>query len=631
MRSPYFLEEHHMFRESVSGFLTKEIVPKLDEWEKEEKIPRIAWKKLAEQDLLGLNYPEEFGGINADFFFSVVFLEELARLTNGGFTASVAVHEYMAMSYIYHYGNDHLKEKYLISGIQGEKIGALAVTEPDAGSDVANIRTRAVREGEHYVLNGSKTFITNGVYGDFLVVAAKTGSGEGSENISLFVVDNQSTGVFSRKLKKIGWNCSDTAELTFENVRMPVTHLIGHEGMGFYYLMEMFQLERLVAAITAMAGAQGCLDSTLNYISQREAFGKPLSRFQTIRHQLADLATELEAARQLTYYAAWLYQEKAPAIRECSMSKLYTTELAKRVADTCLQFFGGYGYMEEYPISRMYRDARVGTIVGGTSEIMREIISKIMIDQHQYQHPTSPEEQEVEPETSVEAEPQRDADAPHPLEEEPQPLEMIEGKNEPPAQSPPDVEETSQNTREDLVSQEDSPEENENEQKELEEILRQLVDKEEFAPPSGTLLNELEESSQAEEEPLSIFEEESNHETSAETTGNDEPLNVDKIFQTLPSRFRASKAADYQTVIHFKITGEEQANYTVKVGNGTCEVIKGYVGEANCIVETNDKTFMEIESGKLNAQIAFMMGKVKISNVPEMLQFTQLFDPLPDT
>ena len=263
--------------------------------------------------------------------------------------------------------------------IAGQKVGALAVTEPDTGSDVAAIRTRAEKDGDHYVINGAKTFITNGADGDFVTVACKTDPEAGLGGISLIVVEHDTPGFkVAKRLKKMGWYCSDTAELSFEDVRVPASQLVGQENMGFYYIMECFQLERLVGAAIGVGSADIALAKALEYMAQRHAFGKPLTKFQALTHRLADLAAETEAARQLTYHAAWLLSQGAPCARECTMAKLLATELGKRAADQCLQCFGGYGFMEEYPLARFYRDARVGTIVAGTSEIMREILARLM-------------------------------------------------------------------------------------------------------------------------------------------------------------------------------------------------------------------------------------------------------------
>lgn len=655
MRSPYFTEEHQVFRETVQQFLEKEVTPYANQWETEERIPREIWLKMGEQELLGIPFPENYGGSNADFFFSVVFLEALGALTPGGFAAAVGVHVYIALSYIHQFGSDMLKAYYLPAGIRGEKIGSLAVTEPDAGSDVAAIRTRARREGDGYILNGAKTFITNGVYGDFIIVAAKTDPEAGTGGISLLLVDSDSPGVRASKLKKIGWHCSDTAEITFENVRVPASNLLGKENMGFYYLMEMFQLERLVAAITAMAGADYCLDLTLNYISQREAFGKPLSRFQAIRHSLSDLATEVEAARQLTYYASWLYQQKFPAVRQCSMAKLYTTELAKRVADTCLQFFGGYGYMDEYLISRMYRDARVGTIVGGASEVMREIISKLLIDRVEYQNREGESAAPPKPEPSP---PPREEDLTVDSQEKTGEVNTPETLQKTPVPQPGEVPELIPEQPEEAVETiEHHPPAGDREQSAMEEDpsleLEQLFQEASLSlhsqeqpdveePPSREEIpdqpsapGQAEGSSEEEHQPPSQPEDDVSADLpdSEADSLQQQPseLNAQSIIRTLPSRFRAAKAGDYHGVIHFKISGEKGGEFTVRIEGDTCMVENGCVGKADCVVETVDKTYLEMETGKLNPQIAFMMGKVKVSNVPEMLQFTQLFDPLPDT
>jgi acyl-CoA dehydrogenase len=384
MKSLYFNEDHQVFRNSVRQFIEKDIFPNVEKWEEQQKIPRETWKKMGELGFLGISYPEAYGGSAADFFYSVAFLEELSRSTMGGFSAAVSVHQYMATAHISRAGSTSLKEKYLVPAITGEKIGALAISEPNCGSDVSGIQTKAVREGDYYLVNGAKTFITNGFYGDFVTLAVKTRPEAGANGISLIVIDGETEGFSRKKLKKMGWNCSDTAEMSFTDVKVPVENLIGEENQGFYYIMESFQLERLVAAILGFAGAEYCLEITLKYINERQAFNKPLAKFQAIRHILAELATEVEAAKQLTYYTAWLFSQGEVAVKHCSMAKLLTTELAKKVADTCLQFFGGYGYMDEYTVSRIYRDARVGTIAGGTTEIMKEIISKLIIDNISY-------------------------------------------------------------------------------------------------------------------------------------------------------------------------------------------------------------------------------------------------------
>jgi alkylation response protein AidB-like acyl-CoA dehydrogenase len=376
----YFNQEHEMFRQSVRDFVQKEVVPFANKWEEEEKIPREIFKRLGELGFLGINFPDELGGTNNDFWYSVVYMEELAKATFAGISAAVTVHQYMATNHILNAGSGHLKQKYLIPSIKGDLIGSIAISEPGAGSDVAAMRTTARREGDYYIINGNKTFITNGYYGDFVDVACKTDASAGLAGISLILVDQGTPGFTKTKLKKMGWKSSDTAELFFDNVKVPVTNLVGKEGKGFFYIMESFQLERLVAAILATAGCEYKMANTLKYMHERSAFGKPIAKFQALRHKMVELATEVEVTKRFVYYCCDLFERGIFAVKECSMAKMKATELAKTVADECLQIYGGYGYMSEYPAERAYRDARVGTIVGGTSEIMKEIIAKIYID-----------------------------------------------------------------------------------------------------------------------------------------------------------------------------------------------------------------------------------------------------------
>lgn len=379
MKSPYFQEEHHLFRQSVREFFQKELSPHFNEWEEARKIPRWAWKRMGEMGYLGLCHEEAYGGTDAGFWYSAVFLEELGRAGNGGFACAISVHEYMALNHISRAGTPVQKEQFLRSGIAGETISALAISEPDVGSNVQGIRTSATLDGDHYVVNGSKTFISNGYYADYITTLVKTGEG-----LSLLVIPGKTEGVNRTKLRKMGWHSSDTAEIHFDGARVPKDNLIGQEGMGFYYIMDSFQLERLSAGLLSIGAMDGMLDMTLRYMQEREAFGRPIRKFQALRHRMANLVTEVEACRQLTHHATWLFTEGEFAVREASMVKLHAAELQKKVADECLQFFGGYGYMEEYPICQAYRDTRVGTIAGGTSEIMREIIAKMTMDDVSY-------------------------------------------------------------------------------------------------------------------------------------------------------------------------------------------------------------------------------------------------------
>ena len=384
MKSYYFNEEHQMFRESLRAFLDKEVLPNIDQWEEDRRIPRSVWKKMGEMGFLGLSYPEKYGGSELDFFYDVVFCEETTKVFSGGFTITQAVVQYMSGPYILKYASDFLKEKYLPGIISGDVISAVGITEPGAGSDAANIQTTAIKDGDHYIVNGSKTFITNAVYGDIIITVVKTNPEAGTGGVSLLVIDRNADGVTANKLKKLGWHASDTAELHFDNVKVPVVNIIGEEGQGFYYLMGGLQLERLIGAIMGYSACEAAINYSLQYMAERKAFGRPINKFQVLRHRVAQLASEVEANKQFVLYCCRLNSDGAYAVKECSMAKLLASELSDKVMYQCLQFFGGYGYMEEFKIARMFRDSRIGTIGGGTSEIMREIIAKMVIDDVSY-------------------------------------------------------------------------------------------------------------------------------------------------------------------------------------------------------------------------------------------------------
>jgi alkylation response protein AidB-like acyl-CoA dehydrogenase len=388
MNAYYFKEEHELFRASLRDFLQKEVAPHIDAWEEQGRIPKEIWAKMGQMGFLGLSYPPEYGGMGLDFFYDVVFCEETSRVFSGGFTISQLVVQYMSGPYLLKYGSERLKAKYLPGIISGELVSSIGITEPGAGSDVANIQTTAIRQGDHYLVNGSKTFITNGVYGDFIVAVVKTDPKAGVGGISLLVIDKDLPGISTSKLKKLGWHASDTAELGFDNVRVPAENLIGEEGQGFYYLMGGLQLERLVGAISAYAGCEAALEYALKYMGERQAFGRPINKFQVLRHRVAQMASEIEATKQFILYCSRLHNDAQYAVKECSMAKLLATELSDKVMTQCLQFFGGYGYMEEYKMARLFRDSRVGTIGGGTSEIMRDIIAKMVIDEVSYRAAT---------------------------------------------------------------------------------------------------------------------------------------------------------------------------------------------------------------------------------------------------
>ncbi|MHA7060206.1 acyl-CoA dehydrogenase family protein [Aquimarina sp. M1] len=380
----YFTEEHELFRESLKDFLQKEVVPHIEKWEKTGDIERFIWKKFGEMGYFGIAYPEEYGGLDLDLFYTVIFLEELQKINSGGFAAAMWAHVYLAMTHVNKEGDDRIKEKYLRTSITGEKIGCLCISEPFGGSDVAGMRTTAVKEGDTYIINGSKTFITNGVYSDYLVVAAKTSPELGNKGISIVIIDRDTPGVSATKLDKLGWKASDTGEIAFDNVRIPVENLMGEENKGFSYIMQHFALERLIMGINAHARTEYALEYAIRYMGEREAFGRTIDKFQALRHSVADMASELEMCKEFNYSVAKRLNEGQYVVKEASMSKLISTKIADEVIYKCLQLLGGYGYMEEYPLARLFRDSRLGPIGGGTSEILREIIAKMVIDKKEY-------------------------------------------------------------------------------------------------------------------------------------------------------------------------------------------------------------------------------------------------------
>lgn len=532
MQSPYFTPEHDLFRQTVRQFIETEVAPHANEWEAARRIPRSIWQRMGELGFLGINFEEQYGGSDTDFFYSAIWVEEIARSLMGGFSAAVSVHQYMATAHLARAGSHELKQKYLAPAIAGEKVAALGISEAGGGSDVAALRTTARREGNEYVINGSKTFITNGVFCDFITLACRTRSADGgNDGISLIIVNREAAGFTANQLKKMGWHSSDTGELFFDNVRVPVSNLIGEEGMGFYYIMDSFQLERLIGGIGSLAGAFVGMEQTLRYINERQAFGRPIGKFQALRHELVNMATEMEAARQLSYYAAWLYDRGLPCVKECSMVKLLDTEVFKKAADVFLQFFGGYGYMEEYPIERLYRDARVGTIVGGTSQIMREILSKIIIDSVRSESGYGRKTSVQPPQAAVQS-----------AKETTQPA-IFHSQNTQPAMA--------------------------------------------------------------------------NLETARE------------IVLSLPDRLKKHKVADdYETVVNLDIEGERGGQFTVTVKDKECTVEEGFVGTPKCKVTTKDSTYEATELGRENAQMAVMMGKIKLTNIAEMLTFVTLFERL---
>lgn len=383
--SPYLTGEHEAFRASVRRFLADEVIPHAEEWEREGRVPREVWSKMGETGFLGVNYPREYGGSGQDFFSSVVYLEELGRTGYAGFRAAIGVHQFMASWYLLHAGGDLLKQRYLADCIKGRKIAALAITEWGTGSDMASMQTSAVKEGDDFLVSGSKAFVVNGTGADFYIVAVRTSAQGGMRQrngagISLILVDAAAPGVTSKRVETMGWHCADTAQLLFDNVRVPATHVIGRVDSGFFYLMQCFQLERLAAAVLALGGADACIEELRRRLATRKAFGGTLAQFQVLRHRMADLYTELYATRELVYKTAWLYSRGDLPVKECSMAKLKATELSNRLAAECMQLHGAHGYLAESAAARMYRDTPVGTLGAGTSEIIRDIIAELVLD-----------------------------------------------------------------------------------------------------------------------------------------------------------------------------------------------------------------------------------------------------------
>ncbi len=388
MNSRYFTEEHELFRQSLKAFLKKEVVPYIEQWEKTGDIDRFIWKKFGDMGYFGIAYPEEYGGLGLDLFYTVILLEELQKINSGGFAAAIWAHAYLAMTHVNKEGDHRIKEEYLTPSISGDKIGCLAISEPFGGSDVAGMRTTAIKDGDEYIINGSKTFITNGVYSDYLVIAAKTNPELGNKGISIFIIDRDTPGVSATKLEKLGWKASDTGEIAFDNVRIPAQNIMGEENYGFSYIMQHFALERLIMGVNAHARTEYALEYVLQYMSEREAFGKSLDKFQALRHTVAEIASEVEMCKEFNYSVAKRLNDGEYVVKEASMSKLLSTKIADEAIYKCLQLLGGYGYMEEYPMARLFRDSRLGPIGGGTSEILKEIIAKIIIDKKEYKPAT---------------------------------------------------------------------------------------------------------------------------------------------------------------------------------------------------------------------------------------------------
>ena len=377
-----FSQEHLDLRESMTQWVKKELWPHRNEWE-DTMWPDSALKRAGELGYIGLCFPEEYGGQGGDYFYSLVRAECMSYTGSGGTNMGFAVQSDMVLPPVHLLGSEEQKQRYLVPGIKGERIGCLGITEPGAGSDVAGIRTSAIRDGDEYVINGSKMFITNGARADFCVLVTKTDPSARHDGITLFLIDlrddegNPLPGFsVSRTLEKMGMHASDTAELAFEDMRVPADCVLGEVGKGFYHISWELQGERLVAAAGCYAGAERMFEKTLEYAKEREAFGRSIGHFQVIRHKFADMSTKIEAAKQMVHATAWRFANGEYPVREITMAKLFATRVCHDVADECVQIFGGYGYMKEYEIERAFRDQRLNRIGAGTDEIMLDVIGR---------------------------------------------------------------------------------------------------------------------------------------------------------------------------------------------------------------------------------------------------------------
>jgi acyl-CoA dehydrogenase len=372
-----FTAEHDELRHLVRSFVQRDLQPNVEAWEREGDFPvREVFRQAGTIGLFGAKVDPTYGGTGPDLVADAVITEELVRCGSGGVAAALGAHKDLGSHYVNMFGTDEQRQRWLAPAVTGKTITALAVTEPETGSDVASVRTRAVRDGDGWRITGAKTFITNGSIADAVVVAAKTDPEAGPRGLSLFVVEPGTPGFVARRIDTVGWRTSHTGELAFDDCRVPGDALLGQENRGFHHIMENFQWERMVMALSAVAAASAHLDMAMAYGKDRHAFGRPVVKFQTWRHRLADLATDIEAARSLTYHALRMMVAGEDATREVSMAKWLATELDWHAADEALQIHGGYGYMMEFPVQRAWRDARLGPIGGGTTEIMKEIIGR---------------------------------------------------------------------------------------------------------------------------------------------------------------------------------------------------------------------------------------------------------------
>ncbi|MEW6531878.1 MAG: acyl-CoA dehydrogenase family protein [Thermodesulfobacteriota bacterium] len=373
-----YTEEHRIFRDALRKFFEREVTPYVEEWEEAGIVPRAIWKKMGENGFLCMDVPEEYGGLGADFLYSVILCEELVRTGHSGLAAPL--HSDVVVPYITAFGSEDIKKKYLPGCVSGDIVTAIAMTEPNAGSDLAGMRTTAVEDGDHVIINGQKTFISNGILCDLLILAARDPKeSDPHRAISLYLVEAGTPGFDKgRKLKKIGWHSQDTAELFFNDCRIPKENRLGEKGAGFLMMMQKLQQERLMVVVSVVPAAEFMLEMTIKYCQERTAFGKPISKFQNSQFKIVEMATEIKLGRTFMEKLVMDHTEGRNIVVEVSMAKYWTTEMASRVADTCLQLHGGYGYCEEYPIARSWRDIRVTQIFAGTNEIMKGIAAKFM-------------------------------------------------------------------------------------------------------------------------------------------------------------------------------------------------------------------------------------------------------------
>ena len=708
MSAHYFTDDHEQLREEIQQFIENEITEDVLD---QEQIQAKTWRKFGATSFLKLGLSEEFGGRKADFFHVTIFLEELARIGLGRFNESIATH-YLTLTYISKYGSRFLKRNYITPGMKGEKIGALAINDPSGGSDASNLHITAIHEQHNYRINGQKSFVTNGTNSDFLVLACRTDPHAGPGGISLFVVDRETPGFSRRELKMLGNQNADIAEVAFGNAKIPMTQMIGQENMGFYYINECYLLERLLAAMMALANAEYCLEQTLKHVSHVESRRSSFSLSVSLRQQFSSLASELEAARQLTYYAGWLYEEGLQSIKHSSMAKLRATEVYKKISDACLQIYGLDGAADSQSVAQMFRDARMSTLLHGSSEVMREIIARLIIDSKGYNAPvrslpeqTTTRKAEAQREKSSPGDAQTDNGVLQKDKDEAIPGEKAKVSNRKKAKRKPAEKDKEINEIEKKLEEEFGDTEAVTKQFEaFEKDFPALSDSEktpDFDGEESELFAAMEKAFAIEQLETEISEDEISEpvkpaakpKKSAEKsprkkqakaqstrskkakTAKSSPIvvspkkagarkkragskngakngasqtdaktdvvsierdvkktiveknaqSVAAIVNTFPERFQSRKAKGFQAVLHYKITGSGGGNYTVKIEKGHCLVEEGLTGKSTCVIETTDKNFIDMETGKTNPQIAFMLGKIKTTDIKQLMKFVKLF------